>query len=173
MSSGLRGRPGFRFLTGGLGEVPLTHRAKLRGETIVMRSLMADPSLDPSLTRRRRSRAVTVIRVGSLPRRMRFSARRYSTMRASWESVAAASSAKSGLRSRMVGRAWGTSRDSRPVRGEDRVFVHRREAGRRGRFGHATGVRWAYRTRGAGSAPGTGCTGRVEVHGAAGCDGRE
>ena len=44
---------------------------------------------------------VTVSRLGSLLRSMRFSALRYSTMRASWESVAAPRRAKSGFRSRI------------------------------------------------------------------------
>jgi uncharacterized membrane protein len=53
-----------------------------------MRSLMALPSFEPSLTSRLRSRGVTVRRLGSLERRILFSALRYSTILASCESVA-------------------------------------------------------------------------------------
>jgi hypothetical protein len=78
MSSGVFGRPGLARLLP-LRDVvsPLSQRVKVRGETMVIRSRMVLPSGLPYLSRRCRSDAVTLIRLGSLSRRMRFSALRY------------------------------------------------------------------------------------------------
>jgi len=80
---------------------PATHCANVRGDTIVMISLIALPIPRPSRTSRFRSRAVTVSRFDNLSLRMRFSAFRYSTIRANCGSVATPSRANSGLSSRI------------------------------------------------------------------------
>ena len=56
-----------------LGLPSLSHRANVRGWTMVIRSLMADPRRTPSLISFARSAGVTLIRLGSLLRRIRFS----------------------------------------------------------------------------------------------------
>ena len=73
--------------------------AQVAGETavtMVIRSLMVDPSGLPSLTSPSRSASVQITLLGSLLRRMRFSALRNSTYWASWDSVALARRLSSG-----------------------------------------------------------------------------
>jgi len=63
---------------------------------MVISSLMAEPSRTPSLMSVARSAWVTSIRFGSLLRRIRFSALRYSMYRTSSFSVALAMRSRSG-----------------------------------------------------------------------------
>ena len=64
---------------------------------MVITSLMAEPSRTPSLMSLARSAGVTSIRLGSLFRRIRFSAFRYSTIWTSSFSVAWAKKQQEGM----------------------------------------------------------------------------
>ena len=79
-------------------QINLARKQVNRGVTIVISTLMAEPSLFTSLTNRFRSRGVTVMFRGSPDRRMRFSSYKYSTIRASFRSV---------IEARMKHKGWG------------------------------------------------------------------
>lgn len=76
ISSGFRGRPRVRGVAFILPS--LIQRANVRGWTMVISSLIANPSRTPSLASFARSAGVTLTRLGSLLLRIRFSAFRYS-----------------------------------------------------------------------------------------------
>ena len=101
ISSGVRLRPS---LAGGVERVsPLPQRRNVRGETIVIRSLMAVPTSRPNLTIRCRSTAEIVIRFGNLARRIPFSSLRYWTCLASVRSVAVANKRRKEWKSFVTG----------------------------------------------------------------------
>ena len=109
------GRPGLRSTRRRFGiRSPTTHRANDRGVTIVISSLIAEPSRLPSFTKRLRSRSVTVTFLGRFERRMRFSSLRYSTIWASFRSVTDARMNHNGWSKRgMIERAFVVSMNER------------------------------------------------------------